>query len=296
MRYTRRSSIAATIAGALVVLSVLALMLSAHLQQAKFAALLTQPCGPPIYKADGTPWQCSFDEEFDGTSLDPSRWFVQTQFVSGSTHDGFACYIDDPAAVKVGGGYLRLSVRKTNKLRMCQGIPKPTPYIAGMVSTYQRFSQQYGRFEVRMMSKQTDAPGLHEAFWLWPDDRYVNIDWPLTGEIDVVETYSLYPHLAIPYLHYGAQDNNGGIKGVNTQWTCDAERGVWNIYTLTWDRKAVTIQVNGKTCLINTAHPQAFAERYIINLTAAIGEATNSMTDKTPIPATTLVDYVRVWK
>ncbi|BBH17342.1 endo-beta-galactosidase [Nocardioides baekrokdamisoli] len=287
---------APALAAALVLVAVVAALLWQHQRQADVAALLTQPCGPPIYKADGTAWACTFDDEFDGTSLDRSKWQVQTEFVSGSVHDGYACYIDDPAAVSVGGGTLHLTVRKTGTMRSCQGLPKPTPYIAGMVNTYHRFSQQYGRFEVRMKNTATVVPGLHEAFWLWPDDRYVKLNWPSTGEFDVVETYSLYPHVGLPYLHYGATDNDGWIKGVNTQWTCAAERGEWNTYTLEWDRKALTISMNGKVCLVNTAHPVAFAERYILNLTAALGESHNSMSDKTPIPATTLVDYVRVWK
>lgn len=294
MKNARRA--AAAIAAVLVILSVVALLIWQQNRQDDVSALLTQPCGPPIYKADGTPWACTFDDEFDGTTLDPSKWMVQTQYVSGSTHDGFACYIDNPGAVEVSGGDLRLTVRKTSTMRTCQGLPKPTPYIAGMVSTYQRFSQAYGRFEVRMKSAAASVPGLHDAFWLWPDDRYVKMQWPATGEIDVIEAYSLYPHLAIPYLHYGATDNDGGIKGVNTQWTCKAQRGDWNTYTLEWDRKALTILVNGKVCLVNSAHPAAFAERYIVNLTAALGESTNVMTGKTPIPATTLIDYVRVWK
>lgn len=293
MKYASR---AAAFVAVLIVVAVGAAVVRQHQQQADVMALLTQPCGPPIYKADGSAWQCTFDDEFDGTKLDPSKWMVQTQFVSGSTHDGFACYLDDPSAVSVSGGELHLTVRKTGTPRMCQGIRKPTRYIAGMVSTYQRFSQSYGRFEVRMMTQDTTSPGLHEAFWLWPDDRYTRMNWPTTGEVDIAETYSLYPHLAIPYLHYGSTDNNGGIKGVNTQWTCAADRGVWNTYTLDWSPKGMTILVNGKVCLVNDAHPAAWEERYIVNLTAALGEATNTMTDATPIPAKTLVDYVRVWK
>lgn len=294
MKKARR--FAMPLAAVLVALLVIAAIVRQDQRPSDAASLSSDPCGAPVYKPDGTRWVCTFDDEFDGSKLDPSKWMAQTQYVSGDTHEGYACYIDDPSVISVSGGDLHLSVRKTGTPRTCQGITKPTPYIAGMVNSYQRFSQLYGRFEVRLKNTATSAPGLHEAFWLWPDDRYVKVNWPTTGEIDVAETYSLYPNLAIPWIHYGPSDISGGVKGVNTAWDCYAKRGAWNTYTLLWDREQLKILINGKTCLVNTAHPPAFTERYILNLTVALGEATNTMTSQTPIPATTLIDYVRVWK
>jgi hypothetical protein len=44
------------------------------------------------------------------------------------------------------------------------------------------------------------------------------------------------------------------------------------------------------------ASPAPFDQPFFLSLTQALGVGTNSPTASTPLPATTLVDYVRVWK
>ncbi len=96
----------------------------------------------------------------------------QTIFRSGEGN-AWACYLDDPSVISVRDGNLNLTVRKLPQSKPCAGQNgQMTTYVAGMVSTYRLFSQQYGRFEARFKNTATRSPGLQEAFWLWPDDRY----------------------------------------------------------------------------------------------------------------------------
>jgi beta-glucanase (GH16 family) len=166
------------------------------------------------------------------------------------------------------------------------------------VSTYHLFSQQYGRFEARFKTTATAVQGLQESWWLWPDDRdpLAQLAWPLNGEIDIAETYSSLPGNAIPFLHYTASDNGGPTPGTNTAWSCVANRGVFNTYTLEWSASRLEIFVNGKSCLVNTSGDSAFRKHYILSLTQALGAAPNTVTAGTKVPATMNVDYVKVWK
>jgi beta-glucanase (GH16 family) len=251
-------------------------------------------CGARPSKADGSYWSCTFADEFSGTTLDLTKWMPNTAFVtwSGST---YACYRNDPANVNVANGSLDLSLVKLDAPAPCGVALAPTQYMAGSVTTYHLFSQQYGRFEARIRTTAADSPGLHEAFWLWPDDRYSTIDWPGSGEIDVAESFSAYPSITGSYLHYSA-DSQGLLAGVNAA-NCAADRGVWNTYTMDWSPTRIETFVNGRSCLVNTSADPAFQKRYIINLTQAIGGGTwNQLTDGTPIPATMQVDYVHVWQ
>ena len=253
-------------------------------------------CGIQPLKADGTPWTCTFDDEFNGTALDRSVWLPQTEMVTG-TPFAYACYVDDPATVSVAGGSLNLSVLRTEPTAACD-MAAPTPYVAGMVTTYHLFSQQYGRVEARIRNTAASVPGLHEAFWLWPDDRYP-APFSLfrsTGEIDVSETYSVYPSVSVPYLHYNANLFGMPEPGVNTAWNCAAARGVWNTYAVEWSPSRIDISVNGTTCLVNTSGDPAFQRRYIIALTAALGGTGNGYDGSAPLPATMNVDYVRAWQ
>jgi hypothetical protein len=254
---------------------------------------LSDACGLRPLKADGTPWSCTFHDDFDGSTLDRTRWVPQTVFSSG-TADTYACYRDDPANVHVHDGMLSLTLLQLADPAPCGDGRAPTTLQSGMVSTWHLFSQQYGRFEARIRNTASAGPGLHEVFWLWPDDRYSTIDWPTSGEIDVSETYSAYNTLSVPFLHYGTSPEVSQ-PGVNTAWDCTAYRGLWNTYTVEWTPSQVTILVNGQTCLTNTTADPAFQKRYIVALTQGLGTGGNAMTAQTPIPATMDVDYVRVW-
>jgi len=255
-------------------------------------------CGTQPVKRDGTYWSCTLAENFDDAELDRTLWTAQTIFTSGSS-TGRPCYVDHSSVVEVTGGALHLRVLEVNLPLICPGaLPYlPTAHIAGGVMTHRKFSQQYGRFEARIKNTATRVPGLQEAFWLWPDDRYPNGTlWPAAGEIDIAETYSQYPDHAIPFLHYTWNDNGGPIPGVNTAWNCLARRGTFNTYTLEWGPDRIEILVNGRTCLVNTSGDPAFDQRFIIALTQMMGTAGNVYDGRAPIPAGMTVDYVRVWE
>ncbi|MGJ0558412.1 glycoside hydrolase family 16 protein, partial [Methylocystis sp.] len=208
-----------------------------------------------------------------------------------------ACYADSPSTINVSGGTLNLSLRKVATPVSCTfgGMSGPTNYVSGGVMSYRLFSQQYGRFEARIKNTATSYPGLHEAFWLWPDDRVASTTvWPYAGEIDISETYSKYSTLSIPFLHYSA-DVLGTLLGTNTSWSCTAYRGVWNTYAVEWTPTKVQIFVNGRSCLTNTSADPAFAKPYIMALTQGMGATGNEYDGRAPL-GTMNVDYVKVWK
>jgi beta-glucanase (GH16 family) len=258
----------------------------------------TDACGPRPLKPDArSRWSCTLAEDFGGTRLDRTVWRPQAGLLSGSD-SGRPCYVDDPSVVSVHDGSLHLGVRRVPEPIDCPGLKqRATAHVAGMVSTYRLFSQRYGRFEARIRNTATRVPGLQEAFWLWPDDRHGSATpWPAAGEIDISETYSDHPDLAIPFLHYSWNDNGGPRPGLNTAWDCTATRGRWNTYTLEWTESRIEILVNGRSCLVNTTGDQAFRKPYIVNLTQMLGTAANAYDGRAPLPATMAVDYVRVWQ
>jgi beta-glucanase (GH16 family) len=263
--------------------------------------------GVVLRKADGTPWVCTFDDEFDGTALDRTRWVPQTDFVTG-TPQAHACYRDDPSNVSVGGGTLNLTVRKESTPIRCANtsVGATADYSSGMVSTYHLFSQTYGQFEVRAKLPDATVKGLQETLWLWPVDPTKYGAQPASGEIDFAEFYSQYPNNDIPYIHYNytsSTTNTSTNTNVVTSYNCLINYGVFNTYAALWQPGTITLFVNGKTCLTDNyvpsgglVSPQPFDQPFIIALTSALGVGTNALTSATPFPATTQVDYVRAWK
>jgi len=273
------------------------------------------PCGgqAPAKPGGGT-WTCSFDDEFDGTAVDTAKWTVQQTANSGFNQAG-ACYVDDPANVSESGGLLHLTVRRVTPFT----CPSPlgdftTGYTGGEVTTWNTFSQTYGRFEVRAQLPATTAKGLQETFWLWPVNDLKYGAWPSSGEIDFAEFYSQYAGWVIPYIHYyynpwtvSWATNTNVVTALPAPYNqpgmnCRIDQGGFNTYTVTWLPNQITIQVNGQDCIVDNYHASnlsgaaPFDQPYFLALTQALGMTTNAPDASTPLPATTDVDYVRVWK
>jgi beta-glucanase (GH16 family) len=273
-------------------------------------------CGnePLAPKAGGGRWTCSFDDEFDSstgdaTALNTARWTPQVTATSGYTTGppGYrVCYRGSRSNVSVSGGALHLSVRRQRAPFRCTRSLK-TRYTGGMVSTYHSFSQAYGRFEVRARLPQTTVAGLQETLWLWPvrSRRYGH--WPSSGEVDFSEFYSEYPTLDVPVIHY-SYDPSTVNPATNTNVVtnyCPISLSQYNDYVVTWSPRSFTITINGTTCLVDNylpdnglTSPQPFNQPFFIILTQALGGTGTNAFDPaiTPLPATTSVDYVRIWK
>jgi beta-glucanase (GH16 family) len=257
-------------------------------------------CGSAVVKANGTPWVCTLAENFDGSSLNRALWVPQTSATSGfGSQDD--CFVDDPDNIAVSGGTLKLTVRKEAASYSCKTptTTYSTRYTSGMVSTYTKWSQAFGRFEFRAKFPAATAKGLHGALWLWPDNALKYGPWPLSGEIDVAEVYSQYNDRAIPYVHYWpgtmAQTNNYCLLKVTD----------WHTYVLEWTTTSIKISFDGKVCVnepITPAAPlvapQPFDHPFMLALTQGLGVGGNRLDPATPpaFPATMQVDWVRAWK
>ena len=257
--------------------------------------------GATIAKASGGTWQCTFDDEFDGTTLNAKNWVTQVTSASGF-HSGAECFVSSPNNVSVGGGVLSLTVRKEAAPFTCTSPlgSYTTQYTSGMVMTSGLFSQTYGRFEVRAKLPPAAVKGLQESFWLWPVNSVkYGYSWPQSGEIDIAEVYSQYADRAIPYIHYVPAVTDPNVTNVNCLIN---DISAFHSYVAEWTPTTITIKYDGQTCLTDTFNAaglqpgQPFDQPFMVALTQALGIGTNTPDANTPLPATTQVDYVRVWK
>jgi beta-glucanase (GH16 family) len=260
------------------------------------------PCGAQVKKADGTLWQCTWVDDFNGTALDPTKWIAQ-QTANSSFTSGVECNMDSPNNVSVADGVLSLTARKEAEPFTCTDPNGDftTQYTAGSVSTYQRFSQAYGRFEVRAKFPAATVKGLQSAIWLWPDNATKYGAWPTSGEIDIAEAYSLHADRVIPYIHYTPW---GGDAKATNNYCMISDISQFHTYVAEWTTKTISIIYDGTVCTIDNWNPalplfkpQPFDQPFMVALTQALGLAPNGFDPAvTPLPATTQVDYVRVWK
>ncbi len=247
-------------------------------------------------KAGGGTWTCTFSDEFDGTQLDLDKWFHQTRRTAANTVDTH-CATDDPDVIQVVDGALHLSVVKRDAPFDCYGFYE-TEYASGQVSTKGKFSQAYGRFEIRARVTGAKVPGLQEAIWMWPDKP--NGMWPGSGEIDIAEIYHHYPDRAIPYVHY----SNPIDPNVTNNFCMIDDIHEFHTFVLEWTKERIRVLYDGQVCLDDPWMPlppyggrQPFNKPFFLILSQMLGQGKNAFDSATtPLPASMVVDYVRVWQ
>ncbi len=255
----------------------------------------------------GGQWTCTFDDEFSGSSLNTSNWQPELTATNGYTTGPLldpVCYVDNPNTISVSGGYLNLSVVQVGMF-LC-GDDEMTSYEGGMVSSYQLFSQKYGYFQVSAELPVTTVAGLQETLWLFPEDETLYGPWPDSGEIDYGEFYSQYPYNDVPVNHF---PGNALDPNATNDFCMDGTTpttGQFNTYALMWTPTTITAYFNGKPCITDTyapyvtspdTSPEPFNQPFFMAFTAALGVGTNTFVPGiTPLPATTRIDYMRVWQ
>jgi beta-glucanase (GH16 family) len=252
-------------------------------------------CGSLIAKSGGT-WACTFADNFSGTSLDTSKWYVATTAATGF-YTGNTCFTADNVAVR--NGELRLTTRDTGSTFACTSASGSfaTRYTGAHIGTIGHFSQTYGRFEVRARYPQT-AAGVHGGSWLYPDKQTYGA-WPASGEIDTSEWWSNTPNTVLPTLHYSGSTTADSGSGCTV-----ADPTTWHTYTLVWQPTVMQFSIDGVTCFTRSwtpdaplVAPQPFDQPFHLLLTMGVdGTGPNAVGSQTTLPATYEVDYVKAWK
>jgi beta-glucanase (GH16 family) len=261
----------------------------------------TPDCGAKLLKPNGQALQCTFADDFGGTVLDAAKWQPLTTATT-NLHGAGDCWVTSRDNISVSGGFLHLTSRRENDPFSCVKANTTSfdaKVTSGSVTSHGRFAQAYGRWDIRARFPNVTLPGSQGALWLTPYKNTYGA-WPLSGEIDIAEFYSLYPDRAVPYIHYKLSSVDSTITNTRC-YVSDP----WNFhtYSLVWTSGRLVISIDGATCVdhkIHAAAPltgsQPFDKPFVINLTQTLGQGNNAPSEGTPLPLTTDIDYVRVWK
>jgi len=250
-------------------------------------------------------WQMVFEDNFDGSSLDLSKWY--TRFIY---NQGTLDHLNDEQQRYRDGGH---HVVQDGILQLIATKPyndgRKAPYESGMIRSKQTF--RYGYFEARV--KLPKGKGLWPAFWLNSDfDEHGRLAWP--PEIDIFE-----------YAPNGAEEKPNMIHAnVAVAKTTRAEDGTvsyadpefnqrwnyykapfdltddWHTFGLLWTADSATMYLDGKKMLtkrylwVYKDGSPAGPAHILLNLAVGGKWAGKTGVDDSALPAALQVDYVRV--
>ena len=236
----------------------------------------TAPQQPPVSAPSVASGKLSFSDDFDGKALDTQKW-IDSYPGGVRTHSNHEQQYYAPDGYTLRGGKLIFRAE-----RRAQG---GMPYTSGMVASFSKFSQKYGRFEIR--TKFPKGKGLWPAFWLLPASRA----WP--PEIDILEFLAHDPTCVYFTNHWraassGSQHEQGQLRGPD--FTKD-----FHTFTLDWKPDVMIWSVDGVERFRTREHvPQE--PMYILANLAVGGDWPGFPDASTPFPSRMEIDYIRAWK
>lgn len=224
-------------------------------------------------------------DEFNGTSLDSSKWASQRGAAPGYG-DPFNPDNEDAffktANTTVTNGNLTFTIKKESTT----SNGRTYPYSSGVVQSGRSYSFPPGSY-IEANIKVPSCNGCWPAFWTL--DTPVDHHWP--PEIDIFEFFGTQSDKK-PQFNYHWAANGHQQSGVKPYGNLSDYTGTYHIYGLYWDGSKLVPYVDG------VAYPNAAsgasnitkANQYIIlNLSVQKG-------GQPAIGSQMMVDWVRVWK
>ena len=287
---------------------------------------------PPVASPSPTPspttasgnWDLVWADEFDGASLDASRWTAFDDCWGGGNNER-QCYTPRDENVRVANGRLVLTARREdwtgpawpasfNRDPAERGSKR---FTSGKIASAGLASWTYGRFEMRARFPQ--GQGIWPAFWMMPEESHYG-GWPRSGEIDIFEAVNLGvecdtcegggENSVLGTLHYG--DQPPGNKYTNREISFPGVLdGEFHTYGVIWEQGRFTWTVDGEPFGTLTSSqwftaassdPQAPFDRpfhLILNLAVGGNWPENTSlggVSEEGFPKRMEVDWVRVWQ
>ena len=232
-----------------------------------------------------------WSDEFNGTSIDSSKWKFETGNNNGWGNSELEYYTARTNNAYVdGNGLLHIVARQES--------------LAGYNFTSARMKTQglystpvFGIFEWR--AKLPSGVGMWPALWLL-GTNYPSVGWPACGEIDVVENNGATPTWVQGSLHWGT---SGEISRTATYYFTSPDSVTnWHTYDLAWTLGVMKFYVDGQLYESQSGLGSPFLAPFFFIMNLAVGGSyvgnptVANIEAGTSFPQEMQVDYVRVYE
>lgn len=260
----------------------------------------------PIAKAQDTPpssiekegYRLIFNDEFDGTTLDPEKW-VDSYFETRDYGDGKS----NKAVYEMKNGTVKLIIEKNSpELElspnycmtgfMTSNGASPGSHVQGTIPTkpHSTHLNQYGYYEMR--AKMQRGSGVHTAWWLvGAGDQKSH-----SSEMDIFEVLGASPSSVMTTFHPWKDSS----VVYHTQYPNFQDRKLdeeFHIYSFEWTADSLFVSVDGLRIYAHSA-----AINYPMHQIISFYDNRNpdgwtgAYDPSVEYPKTFEVDYVRVYK
>lgn len=239
--------------------------------------------------------QLVWEDNFDGTSLDATKWTPQIGDgcdinLCGWGNNEAQYYTDRSDNVKVENGKLIITALKEDY--------NGKSYTSARIRSKDKGDFTFGRIEARI--KLPEGAGSWPAFWMLPTDEVYG-PWPQSGEIDIMEFQGKTPTFVSGTAHYGGSLSNHNYRGLvkylpSGQYYYDD----FHDFAIEWDSTTIRWYMDGSLyhTLKNDDIAPAnwpFDQRFHLILNNAIGGNLGGTVNDASFPQVMEVDYVRVY-
>ncbi len=231
-------------------------------------------------------WNLVWADEFDGTSLDLSKWSYQTGG-GGWGNNEWQVYTAGPNA-SVGSGVLSITADYDG-----------TTYTSSRIRSINQGDWTCGKMEASI--KMPEGQGIWPAFWMLPTDNVYGT-WPASGEIDIMEYLGHQTNITHGTAHWGNAWPDHQYQGQSYTLPSGGYNDGFHTFTVEWEPTEIRWYMDGiQYHSINTStlsgYHWPFDQKFHFLLNVAVGGNWPGYPDATTMfPQTMEVDWVRVYQ
>ncbi|TFE01501.1 Ig-like domain-containing protein [Jeotgalibacillus salarius] len=258
-------------------------------------------------------WELVFNDEFDGSELDESKWNYDTGYYLnddpgtwGWGNNELQHYTDSEDNIFVEDGKLNITALD-DPASFEQDPDRVAPYSSGKITTQDKFKFTYGR--VDFSAKLPAVSGAWPALWMMPNDEVYG-SWASSGEIDVMEARGRVPGTTSGAIHFGGEwPSNTYLSGEQHFEEGGRIDTDFHTYSVVWEEDSINWYVDGQFFYRVTKeqwfsaavqdNPNApFDQDFYLIMNLAMGGWFDGGVepDVDDFPVSMEVDYVRVYK
>jgi beta-glucanase (GH16 family) len=260
-------------------------------------SLCVSSCKKKIAEEPETPaptvWTEVFTEDFD---TDLSQWNI---WQGGAYNNEYQYYSNSSSNLSISGGILAITAIKetvTGATTNSNPTTKSFDFTSGRIESKTLYSAKSSTPKVKFsaMIKLPDGYGMWPAFWSY------GANWPMNGEIDILEAKGNLPYQYSTNYFYGTVAGTDLVHNsdVSTYTSASSLTDSYHLYEVIWEQNSLTFLLDGVIVSTKTGTyiPSMFGKSQMITLDLAVGgDYFGNPLPSTIVTGTMYVDWVKAY-